>query len=156
MATGKQGMEQGSHVAASPSLQSCEASQSSHPDSTDSMEPKGSKIKVSPRTKKKNEVSSKLSKGSLIVSRHSHDANIEENRGQQEVSVVTVGNGSGDAATVWDERGCEERRQRGLSGETSTSHSHATSPADSPAVVAQTSISPSSHKLVQTSYLHLV
>lgn len=141
-------------MAASPSLQSCEASQSSHPNSTDSMEPKGSKIKVSPRSKEKNEVSSKLSKGSPVVSRHSNDANIEENRGHHEVSVVTVANGSGNVATVWDERGCEERRQRGLSGETSTSHSHATSPSDSPAVVVQTFISASSHKLVQTIYLH--
>lgn len=148
MTTGKQGFEQGIHLAASPSPQSCEVSQSSHPDNVDRLkqEISTSNGKSSDNIERK----SSLPKSGDHIQHRSSDATSEGSKGQ-DASRMAEGDASGEVATVCDDKGSDERRQRGLSGEASTSNSHATSLFDSPAVPAQTSNSPSSNKPVPIS-----
>lgn len=146
MTTGKQGFEQGIHLAASPSPQACEATQSSHPDNVDRLKQEMSTSNV----KSNDNVEAKSSLPKREHHRRSSDVTSEGSKGQ-DAFRMTEGDASGEVATICDDKGSDERRERGLSGEASTSHSHATSLFDSPAVPAQTSNSPSSNKPVPIS-----
>lgn len=144
MTTGKQGFEQGIQLAASPSPQSGEASQSSHPDNVD---------RVKQELSRSNVKSSDNIEGMSSMPKHQHrssDATSEGSKGR-DASGLAEGEASGEVATVCDDKGSDERRQRGLSGEASTSHSRATPHFDSPAVPVQTFNSPSSDKPVPIS-----
>jgi len=148
MTTGKQGFEQGIHLVASPSPQSCEASQSSHPDNADRLKQETSRSNV--KSSHNIEGKSSLPKSDDLLQRRSSDATSEGSKGQNALGMAE-GDVSGEVATVCDDKGSDERRQRGLSGEASTSHSHASPLFDSPAVPAQTSNSPPSNKPVPIS-----
>jgi hypothetical protein len=139
----KQGMEQGTSKAASPSPQSAEVSQSSHPEFT---HPRPDATASTVEVPRKSAASSKLSISALRIARQDSDPTSEGSRGQAVVTIM--GNGTGETSTLWETKSSEERRQRGLSGEGSTSHSLATSPSDSPAITPPVSSSPLHHKQV--------
>lgn len=96
------------------------------------------------------EEKSSLPKSDDHLRRRSSDVTSEGSKGQDALGM-TEGDACGEVTTVCDEKGSDERRQRGLSGEASTSHSQATSLFDSPAVPAQTFNSPPSSKPVPIS-----
>jgi hypothetical protein len=148
MTTGTQRFEQGTLLAAIPSPQSREGSQSPCSDNANRMkqEMASSNVKFSDKIEGK----SSLPKSGDLLDRRVSDTTSGGSKGQDAFGMGE-GDASGEVAIAWDEKDSEERRQRGLSGEASTSHFYSTSLSDSPAVPAQTSNLTSSNEPVPIS-----
>ena len=143
----KQGFED-TLLAASPSPQSRETSQSPHSENVNRLKQGTTRSDVNSSDKIEGE--SSLPKSGDLLDRRVSDTTSEGSKGQDAFEMGGC-DASGEVAIVWDEKGSEERRQRGLSGEASTSHFYSTSLSDSPAVPAQTSNFPSTNEPVPIS-----
>ncbi|KAG0604949.1 hypothetical protein M758_9G021400 [Ceratodon purpureus] len=139
----QQGFEQRTPLAASPFSQFREGSRSPRSDNVNrtKQETASSNFKFSDKI----EGESSLPKSGDLLDRRVSDTASVGSKGQDAFGMGG-GDPSGEVAIVWDEKGSEERRQRGLSGEASTSHFNSTSLCDSPDVPAQNSNFPSSNE----------
>lgn len=141
MTTGKQGFEQDSHLAASPSFQSWEALQPLS-DTADLFKQAASKCNVMSG----DEIEEK---SSLIKSDHSDlRCSIASKEGitGQGVLAVAEDHASGEVATACDNKGGEEQQQRSRSVEVSIFHYHKTLLSDILAVPPETLYFSSSNK----------
>lgn len=132
--TGKQETYQDIHVAASTTLQSCSLNELSPSDSRTATELDSGRTKVAASGKNslnKPPLNALLPASTVVQLPVTSDGSKIQHEGCVVVEEIA------SAPANWDEKGqIEERRQRGLSQEASTSQSHDTSPADSPATAA--------------------